>query len=109
MARGRRGKSAKARKPAKARRSGKRAKAASRKPAKRAASKSKTRKQRAKAPAKKTRAKKAAPPALQRKLEFDVIDVETVQEVAPGVALVTDYELIGVRSPAKKPGGPESA
>lgn len=109
MARGRRGKSAKARKPTKARRSPKRAKAASRKPAKRGASKSKVRKQPAKAPAKKTRAKKAAPRAPQQKLELDVIDVETVEEVAPGVALVTDYELIGVRSPAKKPRGPESA
>jgi len=55
-----------------------------------------------KAPAKKTRAKKAAPRAQQQKLELDVIDVETVEEVAPGVALVTDYELVGVRPPAKK-------
>jgi hypothetical protein len=105
MARGRRSKSAKARKPAKARRTAKRAKAASRKPAKRGASKSKARKQRAKAPARKTRARKAAPPAQQR-LELDVVDVETVEEVAPGVALVTDYELIGVRPPAKKTGQP---
>ena len=29
------------------------------------------------------------------------MDVETVEEVAPGVALVTDYELIGVPSPSR--------
>ena len=102
MARGRRGKS-KAKKPAKARKPAKRAKAAARKPAKRGAAKSKTRKARAKAPvkravAKKARAKKPAPPqALPKKLEVDVIDVETIEEVAPGVALVTDYEIVGVR------------
>jgi hypothetical protein len=104
MARGRRGKRAKTRKPAKARRTAKRAKASSRKSAKRGAAKSKVRRLRAKAPAKKTRAKKAAPPARQQKLELEVVDVETVEQVAPGVALVTDYELIGVREPAKKGG-----
>ena len=102
MARGRRSKAAKARQPAKARKTAKRAKAASRKPAKRGAAKSKARKQAAKGPAKKTRAKQAAPRAQQQKLELDVIDVETVEEVAPGVALVTDYELVGLRAPAKK-------
>jgi hypothetical protein len=102
MARGKRGKGAKARKPAKARKTAKRAKAASRKPAKRGAVKPKARKPAAKALAKTTRAKKAAPRSQQQKLEFDVVDVETVEEVAPGVALVTDYELVGVRPPAKK-------
>ena len=104
MARGRRGKGAKARKPAKARRTVKRAKAASRKPAKRGATKAKARKQSAKAPAKKTQAKKPAPRQQQQKFELDVVDVETVEEVAPGVALVTDYELVGLREPAKKTG-----
>lgn len=112
MARGRRGKGTKAKKPVKRSKAPKRAKAASRKPAKRGAAKAKPRKQRAKAPAKravakKTPAKKAAPPQKAQKLEVDVIDVETIEEVAPGVALVTDYELVGVRPAAtdKKTGG----
>jgi len=111
MARGRRGKGTKAKKPAKRGKTPKRVKAASRKPVKRAAAKAKPRKQPAKVPvkhavAKKTQAKKAAPPK-QQKLEIDVIDVETVEEVAPGVALVTDYELVGVRPATtdKKTGG----
>ena len=55
MARGRRSKGGKARKPAKSRKPAKRAKAGSRKPAKRVAAKSKTKKARAKAPAKRGR------------------------------------------------------
>jgi len=122
MARGRRGKGTKAKKPAKRGKTPKGVKAASRKPVKRGAAKAKPRKQPAKVPvkhavAKKTQAKKAAPPKQQQarkaappkqqKLEIDVIDVETVEEVAPGVALVTDYELVGVRPATtdKKTGG----
>ena len=82
----------------------KRAKAALRKPAKRGAAKAKPRKQSAKAPAKMTQAKKPAPRQQQQKFELDVVDVETVEEVAPGVALVTDYDLVGLREPTKKTG-----
>ncbi len=99
MARGRRSKG-KAKKPAKGRKTAKRAKSAARKPAKRAAVKSKTRKVRAKAPAKRAAAKKprVKKPAPQpQQLEMDVVDVETIEEVAPGVAVVTDYEIVGVR------------
>jgi len=103
MARGKRGRGTKAKKPAKARKPAKRAKAAARKTAKRGAAKPKVRKARAKAPvkravAKKPRARKPAPQKLQKpkKLEVDVIDVETIEEVAPGIAVVTDYEIVGV-------------
>lgn len=72
--------------------------AAARKPAKRIAAKSKAQKVRAKAPAKralakKPRAKNSSPP---RKVEVEVVDVETIEEVAPGVAVVTDYEVVDV-------------
>lgn len=104
MARGKRSKGGKARKPVKGRKSAKRAKAAARKPAKRIAAKSKAKKVRAKAPAKravakKPRAKKPVPP---RKMEVDVVDVETIEEVAPGVAVVTDYEVIDVHPAGAK-------
>ena len=109
MARGRRSRGAKARKPARGRKPAKRAKSAARKPAKRSAAKSKARKVPAKrAVAKKPRVKKAAPPK-PRKLEVDVIDVETIEEVAPGVAVVTDYEIVGVHpAPEKKTDEPGS-
>jgi hypothetical protein len=106
MARGRRGRGTKAKKPARGRKPAKRTKAAARKPAKRRAAKAKPSRARAKAKApakravaKKPRVKKAAPPK-QQKLEVDVIDVETIEEVAPGVAVVTDYEIVGVRPAA---------
>jgi len=36
-------------------------------------------------------------------VEVDVVDVETIEEVAPGVSVVRDYEVIGVRPlPAEK-------
>jgi hypothetical protein len=101
MARGRRGRATKSKKPTRARKGTRRAKAAARKPAKRGAAKSKPSRARAKPTAKrvaarKPRAKKPAP-ARQQRLEMDVIDVETIEEVAPGVSVVTDYEVIGVR------------
>ena len=100
MARGKRSARSKARKPAK------RARAAARKPAKRRAAKPKSSKMRAKAPVKravkkKQRAKKPAP-QRPRKLEVDVVEVETIEEVAPGVAVVTDYEIVGVRPATEK-------
>jgi len=111
MARARRGRGTKAKKPARGRKPAKRAKAAARKPAKRRAAKARTSKARAKPPAKraaakKPRAKKAAPP--RQRLEVDVVDVETIEEVAPGVAVVTDYEIVGVRPTDKTGDEPES-
>lgn len=115
MARGMRGRGTKVKKPARGRKAAKRAKAAARKPAKRRTAKAKPSRARAKAkaPAKravaKKPAKKPAPPKPQ-KLEVDVIDVETIEEVAPGVAVVTDYEIVGVHPvPGDKKGEePES-
>lgn len=116
MARAKRGRGTKAKKPVKSRKPAKRVKAAARKPAKRGAAKPKTRKARAKPPVKraaapKARAKKLAPKRPPRqKLEVDVIDVETIEEVAPGIAVVTDYEIVGVHpvSGDKKDDGPGS-
>jgi len=105
MAQGKKGAGASRRKPAKRRKAPRRAKATRRKAAKRGAAKVKPRKQGAKVQRKRTtaktaRARKAVPRKRQREPEINVIEVETIEEVAPGVALVTDYELIGVREPA---------
>jgi len=58
--------------------------------------------------AKKPPVKRAAPPKPQ-KLEVNVVDVETIEQVAPGVAVVTDYEVVGVRPVPEKKDEPGSS
>lgn len=82
----------------------KRVKAAQRKPAKRSAPKAKSRavptKARTKRPAAAIAApKKAAPRKQQAELPIEVVKVETVEEPAPGVVVVKEYQSVRVRRP----------
>ena len=104
----RRGKAAK---PRAATRRAKTARKTAKKTARRSATKSKTRKKVAKtkrAVAKKAASKRLTPPKAAKpgpEMPIEVLEVETIEEVAPGVALVTDYEFIGVGG--SSPSGPK--
>ena len=79
----------------------KRVKAAQRKGAKPSATKAKSRTVPAKAKTKRSTTKiltpkKAAPQKQQGELPIEVVKVETVEEPAPGVVVVTEYEAVRV-------------
>ena len=82
----------------------KRVKAAQRKVAKRSAIKAKSRPVSTKAKTKRAATKiltpkKAAPQKQQGELPIEVVKVETVEEPAPGVVVVTEYESVRVSRP----------
>ena len=86
----------------------KRVKAAQRKAAKRSAPKAKSRvvptKAKAKHPAAKIAApKKELPRKQQAELPIEVVKVETVEEPAPGVVVVNEYQSVRVRRPKVLP------
>ena len=91
-------------KTVKGRKAPKRVKAARRKATKRSATKAKSRTTPAKTKAKRPTAKllsskKAAPRKQQGELPIEVVKVETVEEPAPGVVVVKEYESVRVRRP----------
>jgi len=91
-------------KTVKRRKAPKRVKAAQRKVTKRSAIKAKSRtvptKAKTKRPATKIPAsKKATPQKRQGELPIEVVKVETVEEPAPGIVVVTEYESVRVRRP----------
>ena len=82
----------------------KRVKAAIRKAAKRAVPKAKSRAVPTKSGTKRPAAviaapKKAAPRKQQTELPIEVVKVETVEEPAPGVVVVKEYQSVRVRRP----------